>query len=143
MRVASVRGNVPVRCPSSGSVSKRFGEKQLFRNLTMDVRYKEHVALLGRNGCGKTTLLRMVLGEIPADEGILKIGRQRDRRLSSPAGSFPEGGCERFRSLPGRAGNRRRQAREELARYLLPGRTYLRRWRIFPEGKRADYILQN
>ena len=56
MRVALGQGERSERCPSSGRRVKAFRGKATFRNPTMDVRYKEHVALLGRNGCGKTTL---------------------------------------------------------------------------------------
>jgi ATP-binding cassette subfamily F protein 3 len=53
------------------NVSKRFpgADAPLFVNLSFTVNPGERVALIGPNGCGKTTLLRVILGEIRADGG--------------------------------------------------------------------------
>lgn len=56
------------------NVSKSFGERMLFEQANLEVFYKEHVAILGRNGCGKTTLIRMLLQEEVPDEGSLSLG---------------------------------------------------------------------
>ncbi|WP_064201104.1 ribosomal protection-like ABC-F family protein [Brevibacillus brevis] len=55
-------------------VQKAFGGKQLFADASFLLRYGERKALLGPNGCGKSTLIRMLLGEIEPDAGTLKIG---------------------------------------------------------------------
>lgn len=52
---------------------KRFGERQLFSDVTLTVRGRERIALLGDNGTGKTTFIRALLGEIPA-EGKVRFG---------------------------------------------------------------------
>ena len=52
---------------------KRFGERQLFSDVTLTVRGGERIALLGDNGTGKTTFIRALLGEIPA-EGKVRFG---------------------------------------------------------------------
>ena len=52
---------------------KRFGERQLFSDVTLAVRGGERIALLGDNGTGKTTFIRALLGEIPA-EGKVRFG---------------------------------------------------------------------
>lgn len=59
---------------SFDQVSKRFGEKVLLEGADMDIYYKEHVALLGPNGCGKTTALMMLLGQEAVDFGTIRIG---------------------------------------------------------------------
>jgi ATP-binding cassette subfamily F protein 3 len=53
------------------NVSKRFpgAEAPLFQNVSFTVNPGERVGLIGPNGCGKTTLLRVILGEIPANSG--------------------------------------------------------------------------
>jgi len=43
--------------------------KALFRNLSFDVAFGEHLALLGRNGQGKSTLLKILGGIVPIEEG--------------------------------------------------------------------------
>ncbi|MEK5171882.1 ABC-F type ribosomal protection protein [Heyndrickxia sp. FSL K6-6286] len=55
-------------------VSKQFADQLLFKNVTMDVKFQERVAIVGENGTGKSTLLKLILRQIDADEGEVKIG---------------------------------------------------------------------
>lgn len=51
-----------------------FGENTLFRNADMLIKKGEKVFLLGPNGCGKTTLLKILMGDYEQTEGEYKIG---------------------------------------------------------------------
>ncbi|MCH5210534.1 MAG: ABC-F family ATP-binding cassette domain-containing protein [Oscillospiraceae bacterium] len=51
-----------------------FGETPLFSNADMFIKKGEKVFLLGPNGCGKTTLLKIIMGEYEPSEGSYKIG---------------------------------------------------------------------
>jgi len=53
-------------------VSKSYSEKPLLRNLNLMIEVGEKVAVIGPNGIGKTTLLKLLVGEIPADSGMIK-----------------------------------------------------------------------
>jgi len=55
-------------------VSKGFDQMTLYKRLTRTVLRGERIAVIGPNGCGKTTLLRMVAGEIKPDEGTIGLG---------------------------------------------------------------------
>lgn len=55
-------------------LSKSFGDKHLFKNADLDIKKGEKVFLLGPNGCGKTTLLKVILGQYPADSGRVSFG---------------------------------------------------------------------
>jgi len=55
------------------NLQKSFGGQQLFDSVSFKIGPKERIGLVGRNGHGKTTLLRMILGEIPSDEGAIII----------------------------------------------------------------------
>lgn len=55
-------------------LSKSFADRTLFRNVDMLVRKGERICIIGDNGVGKTTLLKMILGHIKADEGYLRTG---------------------------------------------------------------------
>lgn len=68
------------RCTSGNDVlhiedlSKSFGEHLLFKHLSMDLKRGEHVAIIGDNGTGKTTILKIINGLLPADTGTLTLG---------------------------------------------------------------------
>lgn len=49
-------------------------EKPLFSGVGMELRRGEHVALIGSNGTGKTTILKIINGIVEADEGTVKLG---------------------------------------------------------------------
>ena len=63
-------GDFPVICDD---VAKSYGSHIVFDNVTMNVRRGEKVAFVGKNGEGKSTLIKCIMGEIPFD-GNLKIG---------------------------------------------------------------------
>ena len=63
-------GDFPVICDD---VAKSYGSHIVFDNVTMTVRRGEKVAFVGKNGEGKSTLIKFIMGEIPFD-GNLKIG---------------------------------------------------------------------
>lgn len=56
------------------SLSKAFGDKSLFEDISFDIRLGDRVALIGPNGCGKSTLLKIILDEMPPSSGIVKKG---------------------------------------------------------------------
>jgi ATPase subunit of ABC transporter with duplicated ATPase domains len=53
-------------------LSKRYGEKELFRGVNLTIEAGEKVAIIGPNGVGKTTLLRVLAGSIAPDSGSAK-----------------------------------------------------------------------
>ena len=55
-------------------VSKAFGEKQLFSDLTATITGGERVALIGDNGAGKSTLVKLIMGQETPDRGYLALG---------------------------------------------------------------------
>ena len=59
-------------------LAKEFGRgadrKRLFENAALDIKRGERICIVGPNGVGKTTLLRMIMGELAPTEGRLKVG---------------------------------------------------------------------
>ncbi|MFA8298775.1 MAG: ABC-F family ATP-binding cassette domain-containing protein [Hyphomicrobiales bacterium] len=53
------------------NISKTFGEKQLFNDLSFGLEKGQKVALIARNGAGKTTLLNIITGKVLQDEGTV------------------------------------------------------------------------
>ncbi len=55
-------------------LEKSFGERKLFDYVSFDIKKGERICIIGDNGVGKTTLLRILMGKEQADRGYLKIG---------------------------------------------------------------------
>ena len=55
-------------------VGKAFGEKRIFSDATFTIERGQKIALVGRNGEGKTTMARMLIGELQPTEGSIRIG---------------------------------------------------------------------
>lgn len=82
---ASLARDVPVRTGAEtpapvlpvdlrvAGLAKSFGETPIFRDVSFGLSRGEAVAIVGANGTGKSTLLRCLLGLIPADEGNINV----------------------------------------------------------------------
>ena len=57
-------------------LSKSFGDKRLFDGITLKVEGGERIALIGDNGTGKSTLIKMIMGELYPDDGRIRTGPQ-------------------------------------------------------------------
>ena len=55
-------------------LGKSFGDSLLFEHVNLEIRQGEHVAIIGDNGTGKTTLLKILNGLLPADQGSFRLG---------------------------------------------------------------------
>ena len=71
LRVAERSGNTVIKAVD---LCKSYEDKRIFQNAGMQLNYGESVALVGANGSGKTTFLRMLLGEEAADTGTVELG---------------------------------------------------------------------
>ena len=79
-------------CEDSSKLSvrglvKRFDGKETLHNLTFDVREGEFLSILGPSGCGKTTTLRILIGLLEPDEGMILLdGRDITRAAPDDRG---------------------------------------------------------
>ena len=53
------------------NISKSYGKKLVLKNVSLDARAGERIVIVGRNGCGKTTLLKILAGAMAPDGGSL------------------------------------------------------------------------
>jgi len=68
------------------SVTKQFGAKPLFRNISLTVEDGDRIGLIGPNGAGKSTLLALLAGQVEPDSGELAV-RKRARAAYVPQDS--------------------------------------------------------
>ncbi len=74
-----------------------YGDSCVIRNLNLKIKKGEIVALLGRNGMGKTTLMKSIIGMIPAQKGECLLDGQdlihtkSNKRVASGIGFVPQG----------------------------------------------------
>lgn len=59
---------------SVSHLSKAFDDNTLFTDISFDIKREERVALIGNNGTGKTTILKIINDILPADSGEIKLG---------------------------------------------------------------------
>ncbi|MDF2485992.1 MAG: abc-f [Herbinix sp.] len=55
-------------------ISKAYGERELLHDINLGLFYQDSACIIGENGSGKTTILKMILGEETAEEGTIRIG---------------------------------------------------------------------
>lgn len=79
-KVQKIRFDFTPKCVSGEDVldvydlSKSFGDKKIFENVSFNVRKGQRVFLLGDNGCGKTTLLKILMNDYHQTDGKFKFG---------------------------------------------------------------------
>jgi len=56
------------------SLSMAYGAKTLFEDISFEIKKREHVFIVGANGTGKSTLLKILLEKIPATSGVFEFG---------------------------------------------------------------------
>jgi ABC transport system ATP-binding/permease protein len=57
------------------NVTKRFGERTIIRNFTLRIQRGDRIGVVGANGTGKTTLLKLLTGELAPDEGSVTLAK--------------------------------------------------------------------
>jgi len=69
--IKAVSGNDVLKATA---LSKSFGSKKLFENVSFEIQRQDRVFMLGANGCGKTTLLKILTSDYEADSGTKQFG---------------------------------------------------------------------
>jgi ATP-binding cassette subfamily F protein 3 len=64
--------SMPRECMKLENVSKRFGERSLFAGVEMEVEGGDKIGLIGPNGCGKSTFLKLLTGRLAPDSGRIQ-----------------------------------------------------------------------
>lgn len=72
-------------------VNKFYGENHILKGVTFEVYSGERVALLGKNGAGKTTVFKLITGEEAADSGMVSVASGKKIGILDQIPQYPEG----------------------------------------------------
>lgn len=123
-------------------LSKSFGALSLFTDLSFLIRRGEHVAIIGDNGTGKTTILKLINGLLSPDSGSIRIGSRvqigyydQEHHVLHPEKTLFEEISDAYPQL----GNT--QIRNTLAAFLFTGDDVFKRIRDLSGGERGRMSL--
>ncbi len=123
-------------------LSKAFGELRIVDELDLDLRNGQKMAIMGPNGIGKTTLLRMITGEVEPDAGTIKVGQGMTvGYYDQQQVGLDEDLCvlDQMRQFAG--GAEEGLLRNYLARFLFRGDEVYKSVRTLSGGERSRLLL--
>lgn len=140
-------GNTVVELEGAGiNVGSTASPRWLFRNLTLSMRAGQCTGIVGRNGVGKTTLIKLCLGHIPPTEGKAEIGKKvrvnyidQTRMALDGTGSLLDEISDGNEKL--QFGNQTLGARAYLRRFLFNDQRINERVDLLSGGERARLML--
>lgn len=136
------------RCQSGNDVlhiehlAKSFDDLSLFQDISMDIKRGEHVAIIGDNGTGKTTILKIINDLVPADSGTITLGTNvhigyydQEHHVLHPDKTLFDEISDEYPSLTGT------QIRNTLAAFLFTGDDVFKLIRDLSGGERGRVSL--
>ena len=123
-------------------LAKSFGSHNLFSHISIDIKRGEKVALIGNNGTGKTTILKIINGLIPADAGQIRLGAKvhigyydQEQQLLDPGKTIFEEISDTYPTLDNT------RIRSVLAAFLFTGDDVFKRISELSGGERGRVSL--
>ena len=133
-------GQVVVEAKEAG---KSFGEKHVFSDATFTIERGEKVALVGRNGEGKTTFARLVIGESEPSRGVVRVGHNvHIGYYAQNQDDLMNGDFTVFDTLDRVAvGDVRTKLRDILGAFLFRGEDIDKKVKVLSGGERARLAM--
>ncbi len=102
-------------------LSKAFGDKRIIENTDLLIEPRETVALIGDNGTGKSTLIKMIIGEEPQDSGFVRLGPAVKAAYLPQTVTFEDGNLSVLETMMYEGHCTQQEARDRLAAFLFRG----------------------
>ena len=133
-------GQIVVEVKDAG---KAFGDKRIFSGATFTIERGQKVAFVGRNGEGKTTMARMIVGELPVTEGTIRIGANVNiGYYAQNQDDLMEGDFTVYDTLDRVAvGDIRTRLRDILGAFLFRGEDIDKKVRVLSGGERSRLAM--
>lgn len=122
-------------------ISKSFGERYLFQNVRAELRHGERVTLIGPNGTGKTTLLRIIGGQVEADSGTVRLGANVQLGYFSQEQEGLDSNQNALEAVRAVAAISETEARNFMHYFLFTGDEVFRKVSQLSYGERARLVL--
>ena len=135
--------------PRSGSypvileqVSKSYDEKTIFRNVNLTIERGDKIAFVGRNGEGKSTLVKCIMGEIP-HEGKLTLGHNvQIGYFAQNQASLLDGELTVFQTIDDAAkGDIRTKIKDLLGAFMFGGENSTKKIKVLSGGERTRLAM--
>lgn len=118
-----------------------YGDQPLLSGLNLTLRYGSRAALIGPNGCGKTTLLRTIIGKVPPLSGRVRLGSQvRVGYMAQEQETLPAD-QNAFQVIQNAAGWNETATRAFLSQFLFKGDEVFTPVKVLSFGERARLML--
>jgi len=122
-------------------LKKRFGEVVLFDGAEFHIRGRERVGIIGPNGCGKTTLINMLLGHDRDYAGLLRLGEWVKYSYMGQEVLFENDALTLLQLITTKQDMPERAARDHLARFQFYGEDVEKPIRVLSGGERVRLYL--
>jgi ATP-binding cassette, subfamily F, member 3 len=122
-------------------VTKRYGQRTLFENVTALIRRGERVGIVGPNGAGKSTLVKILLGRETPTEGMARLGASVTVGYFAQDTSDLDLDATVLDNMLDVAEMKPEQARTHLGKFLFTGDDAFRETRLLSGGEKNKLVL--
>lgn len=123
------------------NLSKSFGNVTLFSGANFQIKGGERVGIVGHNGCGKTTLINMLLGRDKNYEGFLRLGEWVKYSYMGQEILFENDNITMLELILSKTGTQEKEARDYLARFQFYGDEVDKNIKVLSGGERVRLYL--
>ncbi|MCL2565018.1 MAG: ATP-binding cassette domain-containing protein [Defluviitaleaceae bacterium] len=134
-------GHAAKEVVSFDSVSKSYGSNMLLDDVSLSIGRNNRIALIGANGCGKTTLLKLIMGEELCESGALKVSSNIKIAYMSQIIVFDDENATVFETLQNQVSLPEEKLRSILARFRFRTPDVIKKVRNLSGGEKSRLKL--